>query len=66
MFMNGKIREEIEFNAVEYHFQIDMKDDRTLAIRGDEQIRFADVVRAKEGMTKMIIPRTAHTLLHQL
>lgn len=54
-FQSGSIHEENVFNADETHFKIDTNDGKTLAMRGDEHIRFSDVVSGDDGMTMMLL-----------
>ena len=54
-FNSGVLHEEDVYNADETHFKIDTNDGRTLAMRGDEEVRFADVVSGDDGMTMMLL-----------
>lgn len=53
-FSSGLLKEDNVFNADETHFKLDTNDGRTLAMRGDENIKFADIVSGNEGMTLML------------
>lgn len=54
-FRSGRIHEDDVSNADETQFQIDLNDGRTLEMRGDHNIRFADVVSGDQGMTMMLL-----------
>ena len=42
------------FNTDESHFKVDLNDGKTLAMRGDEKIKFTDVVSGDDGMKMMV------------
>lgn len=54
-FENGDLNEEDSYNADETHFKLDTNDGRTLAMKGDESVRFADIVSGEDGMTMMLL-----------
>jgi len=49
------LKEEDVFNAGETHFVIDQHNDKTLGRRGDDEVKYADVVSGDEGMTMMVL-----------
>lgn len=48
------VDEDYLFNADETHFVVDPNDGRTLAMKGDKDVSFADVVSGDVGMTMMV------------
>lgn len=54
-FDDGIYLEDNVFNADETHFVVDLHDCRTLAMKGDTEVKFADVVSGDVGMTMMIM-----------
>lgn len=54
-FRSGRLREEDVFNADETHCVIHLHTNRTLAIRGEGEVKYADVVSGDEGMTLMVL-----------
>lgn len=52
---NGIPRKQSVFNADETHYVIDNSDGRTLAMKGDQPIKFRDVVSGDEGMVMMVL-----------
>lgn len=54
-FESGFIREENVFNADETNFLLDTNDSRTIAMKGDKDVKFADVVSADMGMSMMVM-----------
>lgn len=53
-FQSGDIREEDIFNSDETHFIVHLHSNRTLAVRGETKIKYADVVSGDDGMTMMV------------
>lgn len=54
-FDSGTIVEGVVYNADETHFVVDLNDGRTLAMKGDKDVKFADVVSGDVGMTMMVL-----------
>lgn len=54
-FQSGELDECVVFNADETHFVVDLNDGRTLAMKGDTDVKFADVVSGDVGMTMMVM-----------
>lgn len=54
-FESGVLQEGCVFNADETHFRIDLQDGRTLAMRGDSEVKYCDVVSGNAGMTMMVM-----------
>lgn len=52
---SGRLDENFMFNADETHFVVDLNDGRTLAMKGDTNVKFADVVSGDVGMTMMVM-----------
>lgn len=50
-FHSGRLREQHIFNAHETLFVIHLKINRTLAVRGDQQVKYADVASRNKSMT---------------
>lgn len=50
-FNSGKLADNQVCNADETHFSFDRHNHRTLAIRGEEDLKYADVVIGEEGFT---------------
>lgn len=50
----GKMEDSI-FNADETHFVVDLHDRRTLAIKGDTDVKYSDVVSGDIGMTMIFM-----------
>lgn len=57
LFKHVELNERNLFKSDKTHFQIDSNDVQKLEMRGDENIRLADVVGANEGMTMMVLLR---------
>lgn len=53
-FRSGSLKEEDVFNADETHFVINMDNHKTLALKGDEHVKYADVVSCDVGITMMV------------
>lgn len=53
-FQCGDLREEDISNADETHFVINMDNGKTLGVCGDQEVRYADVTSAGEGMTLVV------------
>ena len=53
-FKSGKLREELVCTMDETHFVINFDNGRTLGFRGDENVKYADVVLGGEGMTMIV------------
>lgn len=56
-FLAGHINECDIFNADETHVVIHLKSNKTLAVRGDTAVKYADVVSGDEGMTLLVTLR---------
>ena len=54
MFDSNIFDERDIYNADETHLVMHMHNDRTLALRGDTHIKYADVISGDEGMTLMV------------
>ena len=59
-FQDGTLCEDCVFNADETHFVIDTHDGHTLAMKGDETVKFAQVVSGDEGMKMMVMLGGCH------
>ena len=53
-FKSWELREELIYNMDETHFVISFNNGRTLGLRGDDNVKYADVVSGGEGMTMMV------------
>lgn len=53
-FESGALKEEMIENADETHFIFNMDNGRTIGFRGDEEIKYADLVSGDEGITMMV------------
>lgn len=53
-FISGERREDLIHNMDETHFVINFDNGRTLGFRGDEEVKYADVVSGGEGMTMIV------------
>ena len=53
-FKSEELREELICNMDETHFVINFDNRRTLGLRGDENVTYADVVSVGEGMTMIV------------
>ncbi|KAL0241661.1 hypothetical protein GEMRC1_006896 [Eukaryota sp. GEM-RC1] len=53
-FEDGSLDEDYVYNFDETHFIIDMVNKRTLGVRGEDQVSFADVVSGTEGFTVVV------------
>lgn len=54
-FEAGVMDENFVYNADETHFVVDLNDGKTLAMKGDKDVSFADVVSGDVGMTMMVL-----------
>lgn len=54
-FRSGRLHEQDLFNADETHCVIHLHNSRTLAKRGESEVKYADVVSGDEGMTLMVL-----------
>jgi len=54
-FNPGELDEDCVFNADETHFVIDQRNHKTLAMKGEASVKYADVVSGDEGMTMMVL-----------
>ena len=54
-FHSGALNDEDVCNAEEKHFVINQHDHKTLARRGDADVKYADVVNGDDGMTMMVL-----------
>ena len=53
-FASGELDENLIENMDETHFVINVDNGRTLGVRGDDDVKYADVVSGGEGMTMMV------------
>lgn len=53
-FESGKLQEDLVENADETHFVFDMDNGHTVGLRGDEQVKYSDVLSGDEGVTMMV------------
>ena len=53
-FDNGELDEDLIENMDETHFVINMDNGKTLAMKGAENVKYADVVSGGEGMTMIV------------
>ncbi|KAI2506922.1 hypothetical protein MHU86_7514 [Fragilaria crotonensis] len=53
-FSSGELDENLIENMDETHFVINVDNGRTLGVRGDNDVKYADVVSGGEGMTMMV------------
>ena len=53
-FRSGDLDENLVENMDETHFIVNVDNGRTLGFRGDENVKYADVVCGGEGMTMMV------------
>lgn len=53
-FDDKSLDEECIFNADETHFCINLDDGHTLAMKGDKEVKYSDVVSGDMGMTMMV------------
>ena len=53
-FASGDLDENLIENMDETHFVVNMDNGRTLGVRGDNDVKYADVVSGGEGMTMMV------------
>ena len=53
-FNSGELNENLVENIDETHFVINMDNGRTLGFRGDENVKYADVVSGDESLTMMV------------
>lgn len=53
-FASGELNEDTIENADETHFVFNMDNGRTVGMRGDEHVKYADVVSGDEGITMMV------------
>ena len=53
-FASGDIDENLIENMDETHFVVNVDNGRTLGVRGDNDVKYADVVSGGEGMTMMV------------
>lgn len=51
---SGSLREEDIYNSDETHFVVHLHSNRTLARRGENEVKYADVVSGDDGMTMMV------------
>ena len=54
-FQSKTLNEDDVMNADETHFVINMHNHKTLCNRGDEEVKYADVVSGDEGMTMLVL-----------
>lgn len=54
-FHEGRYDEDCIFNEDETHFVVDLTNGRTLAIKGDTNVNFCDVVSGDVGMNMMVM-----------
>ena len=53
-FDSGELNEDLVFNMDETHFVVNMDDKKTLALKGDTEIKYADVVSGDEGISMVL------------
>ncbi|KAL3691653.1 hypothetical protein R1sor_005304 [Riccia sorocarpa] len=53
-FQSGELDENLQENADETHFVINMDNSHTLGFRGDENVKYADVVSGRVSMTMVV------------
>ena len=53
-FASGELDENLIENMDETHFVVNVDNGRTLGVRGDNDVKYADVVSGGEGMTMMV------------
>ena len=53
-FKSGELRAELIYDMDETHFVIDFDNGRRFGFRGDESVKYADVVSVGEGMTLIV------------
>ena len=53
-FESGELDEDLVENADETHFVFNMDNGRTVGMRGDEHVKYADVASGDEGITMMV------------
>lgn len=53
-FESRELEEGMVENADETHFVFNMDNGRTLGLKGDEHVKYADVVSGDEGITMMV------------
>ena len=54
-FDTGELNEDFVFNMDETHFVINVDNGKTLGFRGDEDVKYADVVSGGESMTMVVL-----------
>lgn len=54
-FQSGTLKEDFLFNANETHFVVDWNDGRTLAVKGDREVKYINVASGQVGMIMMVM-----------
>ena len=54
-FSEKTLDEDCVFNADETHFSVNLDDGHTLAMKGDTEVKYSDVVNGDMGMTMMVM-----------
>lgn len=60
---SGDLREDNNFNSGEALFSIHLHSTRTLAIRGEEEVKLANLVSGDGGMTTVVMLGGGHNLI---
>ena len=53
-FSSGTLDEDCVVNSDETHFVFNMHNFKTLAMRGDDHVKYADVISGTDNMTMMV------------
>lgn len=54
-FQSGTLDDNCVFSSDETHFVVDINDGRALAMKGDDYVKFADVLNRDQGITMMVM-----------
>ena len=54
-FSEKTLDEDCVFNADETHFSVNLDDGHTLAMKGDTEVKYSDVVNGDMGVTMMVM-----------